>query len=147
MTGRARTWRRVGGGAFVVTAAALAMGCVGDRTADGGPVACPDGLATAAEIAATPRADAEAEGLALTIDRSLVATEAVYQRVRALYHYAIDRGSGDCPAGCIHHDVYGFDSLDGAITTVDEWHSDTGAPRPEWLERLVAAPAGPTCPF
>ena len=53
--------------------------------------------------------------------------------------YVFDRGSGDCPAGCIDHVAKRVVSTSaGAISPRETWDSQSGTPRPEWFTRACA---------
>ena len=58
-----------------------------------------------------------------------------------LIHYVFDDASGDCPAGCIHHDYTHYTAdADGEVTWSGEWASDDLEPPPEWVEICEVTP-------
>lgn len=76
------------------------------------------GLATPAEIAQTPKENAEAE---------LLTVEATGAFIAPLFIF--DAGSGDCPSGCIDHTYWGF-STDAAGNIT---YLGTGDTLPIWM--------------
>jgi hypothetical protein len=58
------------------------------------------------------------------------------------WHYVVDQGSGDCPAGCIDHDYHYFVSTaEGMVTPSGSWTSRSGEPAPPWVTDYVNAAA------
>jgi hypothetical protein len=58
------------------------------------------------------------------------------------WHYVVDQGSGDCPAGCIDHDYHYFMSTaDGAVTPSGSWTRRSGDSAPSWATSYVNARA------
>jgi hypothetical protein len=55
------------------------------------------------------------------------------------WHYVVDQGTGDCPAGCIDHDYsYFISTEDGAITPSGSWAERSGEPAPAWITDYVS---------
>jgi len=63
-------------------------------------------------------------------------------RESTTWHWRVDVGSGDCPAGCIHHAyTYFVTGADGSITEGGDWASDMPPiTKPEWMDRFEDCP-------
>ncbi len=55
------------------------------------------------------------------------------------YHYIFDAGSGACPAGCTHHEYWGFTTTKdapGAVAPLGTFSRDSPDPPPAWFAAL-----------
>lgn len=84
-----------------------------------------------------PNIESASEELLLGDGSTICAT-----RGDADWHYVVDEGSGDCPAGCIHHDYsYFVTSVDGTVTPSGSWAIRSGDPTPAWVTSYVTPQA------